>query len=426
MAQGELVPDDVVDAMIEERIRKAPADKGFLFDGFPRTSYQAKFLDELFQELDRNLAAVIYLRVPDEEIVARLQGRLICKVCNAPFHKEHFPFKSCPAHKCGGDHLFQRPDDTPEMVRARLKAFHRTTAPVLDYYQETGRLLVVNGHDTADRVAQALTEAVAAAHRRELKFSTAEEVAQLKSSQDSSILLPGWGPLHPSLNLVLVGAPGSGKGTQAEYLTRELRLQHIATGDLFRENLKNQTELGKLAKSYMERGELVPDNVTEAMVQERLSRPDTEAGFILDGFPRTLPQAGALLDIMGAMARKLSGVLYINVSDEEIVRRLSGRLICRNCQAPYHLSFKPARQENVCDLCGGPLYQREDDNPKTVRNRLKTFHAQTEPMIEFFAKAGLLTEIAGEGDIRSISRRALAAALNIDESSRRLEEPISA
>jgi len=166
----------------------------------------------------------------------------------------------------------------------------------------------------------------------------------------------------------------------------------------------------------MDRGELVPDDITEAMVQDRLARSDTESGFILDGFPRTLPQALALEEILAGLRRLLSGVLYIKVSDEEIVRRLSGRLICRNCQAPYHREFNPPAKEGVCDACGGPLYQRDDDNPRTVRARLKTFHGQTEPLIDYYRRAGLLVEIDGEGQVSEVVARTRSAAANLANS----------
>lgn len=213
-----------------------------------------------------------------------------------------------------------------------------------------------------------------------------------------------------TLDIILLGAPGSGKGTQAEKLTKELNLVHIATGDLFRENLKNETELGKLAKSYMDKGALVPDDVTVSMAKDRIDRPDTANGFVLDGFPRNLAQAEALTKIQAELDRKLSGVLYIKVSDEEIVGRLSGRWICRSCQTPFHLKFKPPVKEGVCDLCGGELYQRDDDNPTTVRTRLETFHQQTAPLIDYFTQAGLLVEIEGEGDVAAITETVIAAA----------------
>ena len=224
----------------------------------------------------------------------------------------------------------------------------------------------------------------------------------------------GAGVAHAaSLDLVLLGGPGSGKGTQAEQLSKELNLPHIATGDLFREHLNDATDLGKLAKTYMDRGELVPDDVTEAMVEERLARADTRDGFILDGFPRTLPQAHALTEMLAGLKRAIAGVLYINVTDEAIVNRLSGRLICRNCQTPYHKQFKPSKKPGVCDNCGGELYQRDDDNPNTVRSRLKTFHGQTEPLIGYYQKAGVLHEISGEGEVSQVIERSLAAARSL-------------
>ncbi len=211
------------------------------------------------------------------------------------------------------------------------------------------------------------------------------------------------------MNIVLLGAPGSGKGTQADRLCEQINVPHIATGDLFRENLKNETELGKLAQTYMDKGQLVPDDVTVAMVRERFSRPDARRGFVLDGFPRTLAQAEALTDLLQEMGRQLDLVLYIKVSDEEIVNRLSGRIICKECQTPFHKVFNPFKScpFNKCE--GEYLYQRDDDKPETVRARLETYHSQTEPLINYYQDAGLLAEIDGEGDVAEITARVLAA-----------------
>jgi adenylate kinase len=209
---------------------------------------------------------------------------------------------------------------------------------------------------------------------------------------------------------VLLGGPGSGKGTQAEKLRALFQLPHIATGDLFRDNLKNDTELGRLAKSYMNRGDLVPDDVAEAMVEDRLGQPDTRGGFVLDGFPRTEPQAQALDEMLTHLERRLAGVLYINVSDDVIIERLSGRLVCRACQTPYHVRFNPPKVADVCNLCGGALYRRDDDHPDTVRARLKTFHGQTEPLIDYYSQAALLHEIEGEGDVADVTNRSIEAA----------------
>jgi adenylate kinase len=209
--------------------------------------------------------------------------------------------------------------------------------------------------------------------------------------------------------LVLLGPPGAGKGTQAERLQEELKLPHVASGDLFRENIGNETGLGLLAKRYIDRGQLVPDDVTIAMVRERLQQPDCADGVILDGFPRTLAQAEALDKMLAGTGRTLAGVLYINVSDEVLVRRLSGRWICGQCQTPYHTAFSPPAEEGVCDECGGKLYQRDDDRPKTVRARLRVYREQTAPLIDYYRQAGLLVEVDGFGDIETINAALLDA-----------------
>ncbi|MFV9675869.1 MAG: adenylate kinase, partial [Anaerolineales bacterium] len=181
--------------------------------------------------------------------------------------------------------------------------------------------------------------------------------------------------------LILLGPPGSGKGTQAERLCKQLDLPHVASGDLFRDHLKRETDLGKLARSYIDIGQLVPDDVTIAMVKERLSRSDCRGGTILDGFPRTQAQAEALDSILQELGQQLTGVLFMAVPDDVLIERLSGRRICRNCQAPYHVLFSPPREAETCDLCSGELYQRDDDQPETIKARLDVYHKQTAPLI---------------------------------------------
>ncbi len=411
MAQGELVPDEVVDAMVEECLRKANPAKGILFDGFPRTPYQARFLDDTLSSMNRRLEAVIYLRVADEEIVRRLAGRVVCRNCHVPWHLTARPSaRPGVCDHCGGE-LAARPEDQPESVAQRLRVFHRETGPLIGYYHYAGRLIIVDGEGSVEAVCAAVDQALETVAARARLAATAEAAAQLQALR-STAPTPVPQPVT-AVDLVLFGAPGSGKGTQAERLNKELGLPHVATGDLFRENLRQQTELGKLAKTYMDRGELVPDNVTEGMVRERLARRDMLCGFLLDGFPRTLPQAEALNEILQEMDRHLAGVLYINVPDAEIIKRLSGRLICRQCQTPYHVDFKKPQQPGVCDRCGGQLYQRDDDNAETVKARLRTFHGQTAPLIEYYRSAGILVEIPGTGSVEEISAAVLVAVKKI-------------
>ncbi len=216
------------------------------------------------------------------------------------------------------------------------------------------------------------------------------------------------------MNIILLGPPGAGKGTQADLLQQELGLPHVASGDLFRYNLKNETELGLLAKQYMDRGDLVPDDVTIAMVRDRLEQPDCDDGVVLDGFPRTIPQAEALEEMLKDMRRTLDGAIYIKVAEDELVRRLSGRRICRECQTPYHVDFSPPQQEGVCDECGGELYQRDDDQPETVRNRLRVYFEQTAPLIDYYREAGLLYEVDGHGDIEAVNKALLEVIQELD------------
>ncbi|MDO8491158.1 MAG: adenylate kinase [Dehalococcoidia bacterium] len=209
--------------------------------------------------------------------------------------------------------------------------------------------------------------------------------------------------------LILLGAPGAGKGTQAVTLTRELGLVQISSGDLFREAQKKGAELGLLAKSYMEKGALVPDEITIKMILERLAAPDCARGCILDGFPRTLEQARGLEQALAKQKKSIDKVLYIKVSTEELIKRLSGRWICRNCQTPYHVVNNPPKVAGKCDACGGELYQRADDTVETARKRLDVYFAQTAPLIDYYRKAGKLVEVNGDRGIEEVARESLAA-----------------
>jgi adenylate kinase len=209
--------------------------------------------------------------------------------------------------------------------------------------------------------------------------------------------------------IVLLGPPGAGKGTQAQIIAKEFGLAHISSGDLFRENLKNQTELGKLAQGYMTRGELVPDDVTIAMVKDRISRPDCAKGALLDGFPRTPAQADALAKMLEGFGGKVGSVPYIAVPAEVLIERLSGRWSCPVCGRVYHEKYNPSKQAGKCDDDEGVLIQREDDKPETVERRIRVYLEQTAPLIAYYKNQGVLAEVDGTRSIEEVSERILEA-----------------
>jgi adenylate kinase len=202
--------------------------------------------------------------------------------------------------------------------------------------------------------------------------------------------------------IILLGPPGAGKGTQAQLISHELGLPHISSGDIFRENLKNQTELGKQAKAYMDRGELVPDDLTISMIRERLSRPDAAQGALLDGFPRTPAQAEALATILVGFQGKVNAVPYINVPDVVLIERLTGRWTCRAQGHVFHEKFSPPKQAGICDVDGSELYQRDDDKAETVMRRISVYLEQTMPLIQYYQQRGVLLEVDGTQSIEKV------------------------
>ncbi|MCU9602209.1 adenylate kinase [Pallidibacillus thermolactis] len=204
------------------------------------------------------------------------------------------------------------------------------------------------------------------------------------------------------MNLILMGLPGAGKGTQAEKIVEKYNIPHISTGDMFRQAVKDETELGLKAKSFMDKGELVPDDVTIGIVRERLSKDDCSNGFLLDGFPRTVHQAESLEQILTDLNKKIDYCINIQVDKEILMKRLTGRRICKSCGATYHLVFNPPAQDNMCDKCGGELYQRADDNAETVENRLEVNIKQQQPLLDFYQGKGYLVTIDGDQTIDQV------------------------
>jgi adenylate kinase len=211
------------------------------------------------------------------------------------------------------------------------------------------------------------------------------------------------------VRLVLVGPPGAGKGTQAQFIAAQFAIPKISTGDIFRTNVSQNTELGIAAKKFMDAGDLVPDEVTNAMVADRLAEDDASDGFLLDGFPRNVPQAETLDEMLGKLSFALNVVLELVVDDEEVIRRLSGRRTCRNCGHIWHIDFDPPTRDGICDHCGGDLFQRDDDKPGTVRHRLEVYAEQTAPLVAFYAEKGVLVGIDATGPVDDVTERAIAA-----------------
>jgi len=210
------------------------------------------------------------------------------------------------------------------------------------------------------------------------------------------------------VRLVLLGPPGAGKGTQARMLGERIHAPQIASGDLLREAVRDSTPLGVKARSYMDKGSLVPDELVLKLIDSRLDQPDAKRGWILDGFPRSVPQAEALAGMLQQRGETISKVVAINVPDDELVKRISGRRTCRNCNEMYQVSFDPPAKPGVCNKCGGELYQREDDKEETVRHRLQVYNDATKPLLEYYGKAGLLSQVDGMGRPEEILNRILA------------------
>ena len=206
------------------------------------------------------------------------------------------------------------------------------------------------------------------------------------------------------MKIIMLGAPGAGKGTQAKKIAAKYGIPHISTGDIFRANIKNGTELGKKAKTYMDQGLLVPDELVVDLVVDRVNQDDCTNGYVLDGFPRTIPQAEALTEALEKMGQKVDFAIDVNVPDENIVKRMGGRRACVTCGATYHMVYAPTKKEGICDTCGGELILRDDDKPETVQKRLNVFHDQTQPLIDYYTSQGILRTVDGTVDIDDVFR----------------------
>ena len=204
------------------------------------------------------------------------------------------------------------------------------------------------------------------------------------------------------MKIIMLGAPGAGKGTQAKKIAEKYQIPHISTGDIFRSNIKEGTELGMKAKAYMDQGGLVPDELTIVMLMDRIQKEDCQNGYVLDGFPRTIPQAESLTNALNERGQKIDYAVSVDVPDENIVNRMSGRRACLSCGATYHIVYKPSKVEGICDVCGDKLVLRDDDKPETVKKRLSVYHDQTQPLIDYYKEAGVLANVDGTQDMEKV------------------------
>jgi adenylate kinase len=405
MEAGALVPDEVVDAMIEAWAEALGYDDGTLFDGFPRTPCQADFLDDLLSRLGRKLDAVVYLKVSDEEVVARMSGRLICRNCQTPFHTRFNPPRTTGICDCCSRPLYHRPDDSPEMAHRRLRVFHRSTEPLLERYATEGKLIIVSGEGTVSDVGALLVDALDKVSVERGKFVGRDEYGAMYAQPAQPLRPPavGW-------TSCFLADPARAREPRPSSW-----LQGCGCPTSRRETFSGRTSARQPSSECLPRptwtaGSLVPDDVTDHMVEDRLGRPDVKEGFILDGYPRTLAQAVALDEILARLGRRVTGALNIEVPDSAIIDRLSARLICRSCQAPYHIRFHPPKRAGVCDACGGELYRRSDDNPATIRARLSTFHRQADPLLHYYRECGVLREIQGNDSVETVCSRCLSSS----------------
>lgn len=208
--------------------------------------------------------------------------------------------------------------------------------------------------------------------------------------------------MDKNMKIIMLGAPGAGKGTQAKKIASQYTIPHISTGDIFRANIKNNTELGQKAKTYMDKGELVPDELVVDLIMDRFKEADCANGYVLDGFPRTIPQAEALDKALNAQNESVDYAINVEVPDENIINRMSGRRACVGCGATYHIKYNPTKVDGVCDVCGQQLILRDDDKPETVKNRLAVYHEQTQPLIDYYTNAGVLRTVDGTVDINDV------------------------
>ena len=376
--RGNFVLDEIANATLEDFIYSNSNTPGFVFDNFPCTLYQAIFMIDLLKKKGKNLDGVVFMNLP-----ANLSyGRALARTSTD-----------------------EQIEKTTESITDRINNYRNSAESVLRLFAHSIPFLVVDAQQSEEVVDAKVDKFIKSLKNKNYTSSSSEildkEIDLFLASYKINQNIP---ESHP-LNLIIMGPPGCGKGTHSAFLSEYLSIPTISTGNLFRDHLKGKTPLGTLAGAFMNQGKLVPDDVTAAMVKNRLNDNDAMHGFILDGFPRTVPQANSLDNILATSSRSLDGVIYLNVPDEEIIVRTSGRRFCPHCQRTYHIVYNKPQKDGYCDADGEALIIRADDKEETVRERLMAYRKQTLPVIEHYRQRNLLREISGNDEVAIVRER---------------------
>jgi adenylate kinase len=362
---GKLVPDDIVTDVLENELKKIK--NGFILDGYPRTINQANLLESLLSKIGRNLDVVINLCLPDEISIERITNRRICRNCGQVYNLKNMPSKiQGVCDKCGGE-LYQREDDKEEIVKKRLEEYHKLIDPIIEHYRQKNLLREVNSGREFNIVINDIENL--------LKNIVIEKLERQKMK-----------------TIIILGPPGSGKGTISKEISERLNFEHIETGKILREEIEKNTEIGKKVKEIVSSGRLVPDDIVNNIIKEKLFQT-RKKGIIFDGYPRTVGQAEYLKKIL-----KIDLIINLNLPEKILIKRIMGRRTCKKCGEVYNVAdinevidgrlyiMKPLLPKipGICDKCGGELYQREDENPETIKQRLIEYEKQTKPLIDYY------------------------------------------
>lgn len=384
--RGNFVPDEVANAALEEKIRSNTEVRGFVFDGFPCTLYQAVFMIDLLKEQGMKLDGVIFMQLSPDTTFERAFVR---KATDEQIEK------------------------TPESIVGRINNYKNVAESILRLFAHSTSFIIIDAEKPIDETYPQIQSFIRSIEDNNFTPPPIETQEKAIDQFLANYHLTEKTPMTNALNLVIMGPPGCGKGTHSAFLCEYLSVPTIATGNLFRNHLKEKTPLGAIAEAFISQGRLVPDDVTAAMVKKRLNDTDVMHGFILDGFPRTVPQADALDTILAVSSRTLDGVIYLNVPDEEIIVRTAGRRFCPLCQRTYHIQFNKPKKEGICDADGEKLITRTDDQESTVRARLETYCKQTLPVIEHYRQRSLLQEISGNASVEVVRKRMITSCQSI-------------